>query len=179
VIRTAHHYFLGLGSNLGNRAANLAQGIEGVGSLPGAKVLAISPVFDSDPVGFTEQPNFLNICLSLSCELKPRDLLAAALALETQAGRVRSSNKNGPRTLDVDLLFWDGGEHRSPELTLPHPRWKERGFVTVPLRHLLQSATLASDPRWDWLRHEILTAPTGGDELRAWQGSTPWRPTPG
>lgn len=175
----AHQYFLGLGSNLGDRAGHLGQAIEGLAKLPGAKMTAISPAFDSDPVGFEEQPNFLNLCLLVSCELEPLFLLRATLEIEHHLGRVRSSNRNGPRTVDIDLLFWDGGAWESPELTLPHPRWKERGFVTVPLRHLLQSPALATDPRWDSLRADVAQAAPGESGLRAWQGSTPWRPTPG
>ena len=175
----SHQYILGLGSNLGDRAGHLGQAIAGLAKLPGAKIGAISPALDSDPVGFQEQPNFLNICLSISCDLNPPAFLQATLAIEADLGRVRSSNRNGPRTVDIDLLFWEGGVWDSPELTLPHPRWKERGFVTVPLRHLLQTPALAKDPRWDSLRADVAQAALGESGLRAWQGSTPWRPTPG
>jgi 2-amino-4-hydroxy-6-hydroxymethyldihydropteridine diphosphokinase len=172
-------YLLGLGSNLGDRVGHLAEAIQLIGQLPQASVTAISPAFDSDPVGFSDQPNFLNLCLEVVCGLKPSELLKETLAIETQLGRLRTSNRNGPRTLDIDLLFWEGGAVETEELTLPHPRWRERGFVTVPLRHLLQSPALASATAWDWLRREAPPAPTGGQGLRAWHGSTPWRPTPG
>ena len=175
----SHQYFLGLGSNLGDRAGHLGKSIDGLAELPGAKIWAISPAFDSDPVGFSDQPNFLNLCLSVSCELEPPALLRATLEVERQLGRVRSSNRNGPRTVDIDLLFWEGGPWASPELTLPHPRWMERGFVVEPLRHLLQTPALAKDPRWDSLRADVAQAASGAGGLRAWQGSTPWRPTPG
>lgn len=175
----SHQYFLGLGSNLGDRVTHLAKAIEALAGLPGAKISAISPAFDSDPVGFSDQPNFLNLCLSISCDLKPLALLRATLEIERQLGRVRSSNRNGPRTVDIDLLIWEGGGWATPELTLPHPRWAERGFVTVPLRHLLQSPALAKDGRWDSLRADVAQAVIGASGLRAWQGSTPWRPTPG
>ena len=173
------HYILGLGSNLGDRADILAQAIGHLSQVPGLKVLAISEAVDSDPVGYADQPNFLNLCLSVSCELEPPALLRATLEIERQLGRVRSSNRNGPRTVDIDLLFWEGGAWASPELTLPHPRWMERGFVVEPLRHLLQTPALAKDPRWDSLRADVAQAASGAGGLRAWQGSTPWRPTPG
>jgi 2-amino-4-hydroxy-6-hydroxymethyldihydropteridine diphosphokinase len=172
-------YFLGLGSNLGDRAGHIGQAIEHLAKLPGAAILAISPAFDSDPVGFADQPKFLNLCLSMSCDLRPPALLQATLAIEQQLGRVRSTNRNGPRTVDIDLLFWAGGGWASEELTLPHPRWAERGFVTVPMRHLLQSPALAKDSRWDSLRADVAQAVVGASGLRAWQGSTPWRPTQG
>lgn len=172
-------YLLGLGSNLGDRVGHLNEAIRLLGRLPRAEVTAISPAFDSDPVGFTDQPSFLNLCLEMVCELKPPELLQQTLAIEATLGRLRTNNRNGPRTLDIDLLFWEGGSVDTPELTLPHPRWKERGFVTVPLRHLLQAPALASATPWDWLRREVPLAPAGEDGLRAWHGSTPWRPTPG
>jgi len=176
---TRQRYLLGLGSNLGDRAGHLGEAIRRLGQIPKTTVTAISPAFDSDPVGFSAQPNFLNLCLQVVCELEPAELLKHTLAIESQLGRLRTSNRNGPRTLDIDLLFWEGGAIESAELTLPHPRWKERGFVTVPLRHLLQAPDLASDSTWDWLRHEVLRASAGEEGLRAWPGSTPWRPTPG
>ena len=172
-------YLLGLGSNLGDRVGHLKEAIRLLGELPQAEVTAISPVFDSDPVGFSDQPTFLNLCLEMVCELKPSDLLKQTLAIETELGRLRTSNRNGPRTLDIDLLFWEGGAIETAELTLPHPRWRERGFVTVPLRHLLQSPALASATAWDWLRREVPPSPTGEEGLRTWHGSTPWRPIPG
>jgi 2-amino-4-hydroxy-6-hydroxymethyldihydropteridine diphosphokinase len=113
------------------------------------------------------------------CVFKPSDLLKHTLTIETQLGRLRTSNRNGPRTLDIDLLFWEGGAIETAELTLPHPRWRERGFVTVPLRHLLQSPALASATAWDWLRRAAPPSPTGEEGLRLWHGSIPWRPTPG
>lgn len=174
-----HQYLLGLGSNLGDRAGHLGMAIDRLARLPGATFLGISGAFDSDPIGYAEQPNFLNLCLSISCELEPAALLRETLEIERQLGRVRSSNRNGPRTIDIDLLFWEGGAWSSPDLTLPHPRWKERGFVVLPLRHLLQTPALAKDPRWDSLRADVAQADPGAGGLRAWQGSTPWRPTPG
>jgi 2-amino-4-hydroxy-6-hydroxymethyldihydropteridine diphosphokinase len=173
---TGPHFLLGLGSNLGDRATTLAAAIAGLDELPRTKVVAISPAVDSDPVGFPDQPNFLNLCLAVCCELEPGDLLRHTLRLENALGRVRSAQRNGPRTVDIDLLFWTGGPVETPELTLPHPRWKDRGFVTIPLGYLLHAPTLASDPRWDWLRDDIPLAGAGAAGCRPWPGSTPWLP---
>lgn len=172
-------YLLGLGSNLGDRPSHLAEAIRLLAAMPHAEVTAISPAFDSDPVGYASQPNFLNLCLEVVCKFEPHELLARTLAIESTLGRVRSANRNGPRTLDIDLLFWEGGSLETPGLTLPHPRWKERGFVTVPLRLLLQAPALANVASWDWLRREVLLASAGENGLRAWHGSTPWHPIPG
>ena len=170
-------YLLGLGSNLGDRCHYIEQGIQALNGLPQTEVRAISEAFDSDPVGYLAQGNFLNLCLSITSELKPAPLLAACMAIEAKMGRVRTV-KDGPRTLDIDLLFYEGGTVDLPELSLPHPRWSTRGFVVFPLRHLLQTPALAKDPTWDWLRAEVASLPVDGSGLRPWQGPTPWiKPT--
>ena len=172
-----HQYLLGLGSNLGDSAYYIEQAIRALEGLPQAQVLGISEAFDSDPVGYQAQGNFLNLCLSVSCELKPEDMLAACLQVEERLGRVRLI-KDGPRTVDIDLLFWGGGNWSSPGLSLPHPRWEARSFVVLPLRHLLHSPALAKDLTWDLLRAKVATLPIDGSGLRPWQGPTPWiKPT--
>lgn len=173
-----HHFILGLGSNLGNRADIISQAIRRLRELPETQVLAISEAVDSDPVGYADQPNFLNICLVITCVLNPDELLAQTLAIEQALGRERSANRNGPRTLDIDLLFYDGGAWVSPTVTLPHPRWSSRGFVVIPLSNLLQDPVLAKHPAWGSLAAEVRSLPVGGQGLRAWQGPTPWNQTP-
>jgi 2-amino-4-hydroxy-6-hydroxymethyldihydropteridine diphosphokinase len=172
------HTILGLGSNLGDRADIIAQAIELLGELPGARILAISEAVDSDPVGYADQPDFLNLCLAISCDLNPDELLARTLEIERQLGRERTANQNGPRTLDIDLLFYEGGAWESPTVTLPHPRWSSRGFVVIPLSNLLQSPVLAKVPAWASLSAEVRSLPVGDQGLRAWQGPTPWSKTP-
>jgi 2-amino-4-hydroxy-6-hydroxymethyldihydropteridine diphosphokinase len=175
---TPQHYLLGLGSNLGERAEILAQAINELSRLPGGRILAISTAVDSDPAGYADQPNFLNLCLALSCDSNPDELLALTLEIERQLGRERTSNRNGPRTLDIDLLFYEGGVWSSPTVTLPHPRWSSRGFVVFPLRNLLQDPVLAKVPAWVSLAAEVRSLSLGGEGLRAWQGPTPWSKTP-
>jgi 2-amino-4-hydroxy-6-hydroxymethyldihydropteridine diphosphokinase len=172
------HTILGLGSNLGDRADIIAQAIELLGELPGARILAVSEAVDSDPVGYADQPNFLNLCLAISCDLNPDELLARTLEIERQLGRERTANQNGPRTLDIDLLFYEGGAWDSPTVTLPHPRWSSRGFVVIPLSNLLQDPVLAKHPAWTSLAAEVRSLSLGGQGLRAWQGPTPWSKTP-
>ena len=171
-------FILGLGSNLGERAEIIAQAIRRLDQLSETRVLAVSGAVDSDPVGFADQPNFLNLCLAIVCGLNPDELLAQTLKIERQLGRERSANRNGPRTLDIDLLFYDGGTWTSPTVTLPHPRWSSRGFVVIPLRNLLQDPILAKHPAWGSLAAEVRSLPVGGQGLRAWQGPTPWNQTP-
>lgn len=166
-------YLLGLGSNLGDRPHYIKQAVEALAGLPETAITALSAAFDSDPVGYQAQGNFLNICLSITSVIEPPQLLASCLAIEAQLGRVRTV-KDGPRTLDIDLLFYEGGSVNLPELSLPHPRWSTRGFVVFPLRHLLHTPALAKDPTWDWLRTEVASLPVDGSGLRPWQGPTPW-----
>ncbi|MFZ9344811.1 MAG: 2-amino-4-hydroxy-6-hydroxymethyldihydropteridine diphosphokinase [Opitutales bacterium] len=174
MIHPPAHYILGLGGNLGDRAQVMAQAIAALEGLPGAEVVGVSPAFETDPVGYADQPKFINICLALSYEESPESLLAETQAIEARSGRIRTDNRNGPRPLDIDLLFWRGGIRSSGALELPHPRWKSRGFVVIPLRHLLEQETIVKDSAWDSLRTEAGSLATDGAGLRPWQGPTPW-----
>jgi 2-amino-4-hydroxy-6-hydroxymethyldihydropteridine diphosphokinase len=123
--------FLSLGSNLGDRRQFLA---EAVGSL-GSSVVAVSPVYETEPVGGPDQGRFLNIVVQLETDLGPRELLAVCHRLESAAQRVRTQ-RWGPRTLDVDIIWIDGVTVDEPDLVIPHPRWSERTFVLAPLADL-------------------------------------------
>lgn len=169
-------FLLGLGSNLGNRADFISQAITQISQIPGVKLLAISQAYDSDPVGYTEQPNFLNLCIAITYKENPAFLLQRTAQIETEMGRKRSI-KDGPRTLDIDLLFCDREVYATSNLTLPHPRWRERSFVIFPLRQILQSPALAKETRWNWLREEVAQINIGSEGLRIWNGPTPWNST--
>jgi len=123
--------FLSLGSNLGDRQQFLS---EAVGSL-GSSVKAVSPVYETDPVGGPTQGLFLNLIVELDTSLSPRELLAVCHRLESGAERVRTE-RWGPRTLDVDIIWMDGVQMAEPDLEVPHPRWQERAFVLRPLADL-------------------------------------------
>ncbi|WP_419855229.1 2-amino-4-hydroxy-6-hydroxymethyldihydropteridine diphosphokinase [Candidatus Poriferisodalis sp.] len=124
--------FIGLGANIGNPAAQLANALD---SLDAAGVLvAVSGVYRSAPIG-PEQPEFLNLVAELSVPDGPYELLARCQALEAAARRVRRE-RWGPRTLDVDVLLFGDVEMRDPELQIPHPRLRERRFVLDPLAEL-------------------------------------------
>ncbi|MFZ4431845.1 MAG: 2-amino-4-hydroxy-6-hydroxymethyldihydropteridine diphosphokinase [Microthrixaceae bacterium] len=127
---TPRRVFLSLGSNVGDRSAHLAQAVD---SLP--DVVAVSPTYETDPVGGPEQGAYLNLVVELATAIEPRDLLAICHRLEANAERVREE-RWGPRTLDIDVVWVEGVESDDPALTLPHPRWMERRFVLAPLRDL-------------------------------------------
>ncbi|MCA1689312.1 MAG: 2-amino-4-hydroxy-6-hydroxymethyldihydropteridine diphosphokinase, partial [Actinobacteria bacterium] len=121
--------YLGLGSNLGERRANLEAA---VAHLPGRRVrpVASSSTYDTDPVGeILDQPAFLNACLRIETDLDPEELLDAAKAIEAELGREAGGPKDGPRPIDVDLLLLGDLEHTSPRLTLPHRQVLTRRFV--------------------------------------------------
>lgn len=138
--------YLGLGANLGDREANLREAVRLLGGTPGIEVLRRSSVYETAPVGVTGQPPFLNQVIEVRTTLTPPDLLARALAVEAALGRVRRE-RWGPRTIDVDILFYGDETLDLPGLTLPHPRLGERAFVLVPLAELLPERVLPGGER--------------------------------
>jgi 2-amino-4-hydroxy-6-hydroxymethyldihydropteridine diphosphokinase len=128
--------YLGLGSNVGDRRANLQAAVD---ALPahGVAVLASSSTYDTDPVGeVLDQPDFLNACVRIETELGPEELLDACKAVERELGREAGGPRHGPRPIDVDVLFLGDTEHRSARLTLPHDQTTSRRFVLIPLLEL-------------------------------------------
>ncbi len=126
---------LGLGANLGDRAATLQAAVDALALLPGTRVTAVSSVYETVPVGYLDQPDFFNIVVAVETALSPRALLGACLGIEAALGRVRTF-RNAPRVVDVDVLLVEGVTCDDPELQLPHPRMMERAFVLVPLTEL-------------------------------------------
>ena len=135
----ARRAFVSLGSNLGDRAAHLARAREALEGLPGVAVLAASRLYETAPQDLADQPAFLNQVLCLETALEPLDLLHACQAVELADGRTREV-RFGPRTLDLDILLFQGVETVDPELTLPHPRMLQRAFVLVPLSEVWDCA---------------------------------------
>ncbi len=127
--------FIGLGSNVGDRQAHLEQARAALAALPGTRLVAFSPVYETDPVGPVEQGPFLNAVAELATSQEPAVLRSALVAIETRAGRepVELRQRWGPRTLDLDLLLYDDQVIDTPELSVPHPRLHERVFVLRPL----------------------------------------------
>ena len=130
----SHRVVLSVGSNLGDRLGTLQGCVQAIGDLPETDVLAVSPVYETAPVGGPAQPDYLNAVLVIETGLAPRDLLAATQRIEADFGRVRveRSERFGPRTLDIDIISFAGEVSDDPVLTLPHPRAHERAFVLLP-----------------------------------------------
>jgi len=127
---------IGLGSNLGDPRRSLLDAIDGLAGAPGIVLLRCSRLFRSAPVGPPGQPDYLNAAVAVATQLAPHDLLALLQELEARAGRVRGE-RWGPRTLDLDLLLFGDTQIDSAELTVPHPRIRDRNFVLEPLVDLL------------------------------------------
>jgi len=126
--------YVGLGSNLGDREATLRAAVEALGEADGVEVVAVSTLVDTEPVGFLDQPRFLNGVAVLETALPARELLELLLAVEARFGRDRAAvPAQGPRTLDLDLLLYGTDAIEEEGLRIPHPRLHERGFVLAPL----------------------------------------------
>ena len=141
--------YLGIGSNLGNRLAYLQLAVDGLATAPGVTVLAVSAVYETDPVGGPEQPRYLNAVVELETTLDARGLLRLGQRLEGEAARMRRE-RWGPRTLDVDVLLVDELTVDAPDLVVPHPRMFERGFVMAPLADLEPATALPAAPESGW-----------------------------
>ena len=125
-----HTIYLSLGSNLGDRRANLAEAIRRLA--PQVRVTAESPIYETPPWGEENQPTFLNMAAKASTDLPPMGLRDYVKQVESDMGRV-PSYRWGPRSIDIDILLYDDLTLDTPQLTIPHPRMHERGFVLVPL----------------------------------------------
>ena len=128
--------FIGMGSNLGDRAARLKAGLEALVARPEAALVAVSPVFETAPVGGPAQGNYLNAVCEVEWSGDARQLLDALLDIETTQGRVRGTEADAPRTLDLDLLLFADCTIDEPGLVVPHPRMQLRGFVLEPLARI-------------------------------------------
>lgn len=128
--------YVGLGANLGDRDAALREAVARLGAVDGVEVVAVSSFRETDPVGYADQPRFLNAAVAVETELSPADLLKALLGVERSLGRTRDGPRYGPRTIDLDLLLHGDAVLDEPGLTVPHPRLHERAFALEPLAEL-------------------------------------------
>ena len=125
--------YLGLGSNLGHREANIKSALKMLGQ--GPRILEVSSLYETEPMGYKDQPWFLNLVCSIETDLSPQALLNLVKAIERNLGR-KPTLRFGPRPIDIDILFYDDLILDSPDVTIPHPRLLERAFVLVPLKEI-------------------------------------------
>jgi 2-amino-4-hydroxy-6-hydroxymethyldihydropteridine diphosphokinase len=145
--------FLGLGSNVGDRLANLQSAVDLLEAAPGIRVLRSSRVYETAPVG-PPQPDYLNAVVEVDSDLEAKALLEACLGVERRLGRVRGE-RWGPRSIDVDVLTYGEASIDEPGLTVPHPRMHERSFVLAPLLELVADPPLPGGRRIATLRVDL------------------------
>ncbi len=136
---------IALGSNLDDPEAHVTRGFEDIAALPETKLLARSSLYRTQPVGYADQPDFVNACALVETSLEPRALLTGLMEIEKAHGRTRGI-RNGPRTLDLDIVLYGDRVAREPDLTIPHPRALERDFVLKPLREVWPDAVFPAQP---------------------------------
>jgi 2-amino-4-hydroxy-6-hydroxymethyldihydropteridine diphosphokinase len=137
LVRVEHKAYVGLGANLGDREATIRRAVDLLAATPGIEVVAVSTLRETDPVGYADQPRFLNGVAALETALSPRALLDRLLAVEQELGRTRGEGPRfGPRTIDLDLLVHGDEVVDEPGLAVPHARLHERRFALEPLAEL-------------------------------------------
>ena len=147
--------YIALGSNLREPQRQLQAGFEALARLPGTELIARSSLYLSEPVGYADQPDFVNAVAAIRTSLAPRALLDALLAIELEHGRVREF-VNAPRTLDLDIALYGEQVIHEPGLTVPHPRLHERAFVVVPLAQIAPDAIVPGRGRLPVCVSELL-----------------------
>ncbi|WNS80787.1 2-amino-4-hydroxy-6-hydroxymethyldihydropteridine diphosphokinase [Domibacillus sp. DTU_2020_1001157_1_SI_ALB_TIR_016] len=136
-----HEAYLSLGTNMGNREDQLKEAVRQLEEQKSLRLLAVSSIYETDPVGFTDQPSFFNIVVKLKTSMTPDELLAACQEIENKLGRERIV-RWGPRTIDLDILLYNHDNIKSDSLIIPHPRMTERAFVLIPLAEIDTAITL-------------------------------------
>ncbi|MCM3791120.1 2-amino-4-hydroxy-6-hydroxymethyldihydropteridine diphosphokinase [Domibacillus indicus] len=136
-----HEAYLSLGTNMGNREEQLREAVRQLEEQKSLQLMAVSSIYETDPVGFTDQPSFFNIVVKLKTSMTPDELLAACQEIENKLGRERIV-RWGPRTIDLDILLYNHDNIKSDSLIIPHPRMTERAFVLIPLAEIDTAITL-------------------------------------
>ncbi|MCK8828480.1 2-amino-4-hydroxy-6-hydroxymethyldihydropteridine diphosphokinase [Natroniella acetigena] len=141
--------YLGLGTNLGDKEQNLKQAVELIANFPQTELSKVSKVYETEPWGYTEQDNFLNLCLEIKTDLAPYQLLEECQGVEKDLKREREI-RWGPRIIDVDILLYGDLVLTDQKLTIPHPRIQERAFVLSPLADLDQKLVIKGKSVLEW-----------------------------
>lgn len=160
--------FIGLGGNIGDPVAAMAEALHAIDARPGCKVLSVSRLYRTPPWGKTDQDWFFNAAAAIETELTPHALLSLCLEIEQSMKRVRIE-RWGPRTIDLDILAYDDDLAVSDDtLTLPHPRMKDRGFVLMPLADLARDLKIEGKTVEEWLDEAEKSGIEIADQDRQW-----------
>lgn len=161
--------FLSVGSNMGDREGLLKKSIELLGSYPEVLIESVSSIYETDPVGFTDQPLFLNLAIKLKTSLSPQALLSKMQQVENDLDRKRVQ-KWGPRTIDLDILLYNSVSIQTEDLEIPHPRMLERAFVLIPLSEIAPDDVY---PDKTISLHQVLCEQRDKEGVRIWK-KTDW-----
>lgn len=134
-------YILSVGTNMGDRKQNIENAINAINNLPYTDVVKVSSIYQTEPVGYLRQDDFYNAVLRVESKFEPHEMLGICMGIESGFGRVRAF-QNGPRILDLDLIFAENNEIDTMNLTVPHPRYHERRFVLEPLLEICPSGEI-------------------------------------
>lgn len=133
-------YVISVGTNIGDREENIKRAYDALNLLPYTDVIKSSSVYETEPVGYARQQNFYNVVFVVESVFDPGEMLGACLGIESGFGRVRTV-RNGPRIIDLDIIFAEDKRIKTRNLTVPHPRYSERRFVLEPLSELFPDGT--------------------------------------
>jgi 2-amino-4-hydroxy-6-hydroxymethyldihydropteridine diphosphokinase len=162
---------LGLGGNIGHPRSAMQQALQALDARDDIRVIAVSSLYRTPPWGLTDQPDFLNACALIETRIGPDALLKAALESEKALKRVRAE-RWGPRTIDIDIIDYDGLSQATPGLQLPHPRAHERAFVLLPMSEVAPAIELGGKTVERWLRGCNVSGVEKASEDGSW-----WRAT--
>ncbi|GIN88370.1 2-amino-4-hydroxy-6-hydroxymethyldihydropteridine pyrophosphokinase [Heyndrickxia sporothermodurans] len=157
--------YLSIGSNIEDREKNLHEACGLLKCEKGVNILSVSSIYETDPVGYTDQGKFLNIAVKVETELIAEDLLDKCLQIEKEMGRIRKI-RWGPRTIDLDILLYNNENIETEKLIVPHPRMHERAFVLVPLLEIDPAVQL---PNATTPLHQILDEIPDKEGVRLWR----------
>jgi GTP cyclohydrolase-4 len=155
--------YLGLGSNLEEREENLRQALALLSTKVGLE--EVSSIYETEPVGYTEQPLFLNLVCRIATNLPPDELLRLAKDIETKMGKISSEQRNLPRIIDIDILFYEDRIVSTQDLTIPHPRLHGRAFVLIPLAEIAPGLV---HPKLNKSIAQLANAVKGQKGVRKW-----------
>ncbi|MGJ9385086.1 2-amino-4-hydroxy-6-hydroxymethyldihydropteridine diphosphokinase [Salipaludibacillus sp. CF4.18] len=158
--------YISLGSNQGNRETHLQSAIEELNQHSEIKVLKVSPIYETEPIGNTAQSSFLNMVIQTETTLTPLKLLETTQRIENIGGRERTE-KWGPRTIDLDILLYNEENIVLEKLEIPHPRLFERGFVLIPLKDIAPDLRFKDGQAIDYYLHQL----TDKEGVRIWKSS--------
>ncbi|MFQ5770813.1 MAG: 2-amino-4-hydroxy-6-hydroxymethyldihydropteridine diphosphokinase [bacterium] len=137
--------YIGLGSNLGDRLSNLKKALQKIDCLPATKVKKFSSIYETEPIGYLSQDNFLNMAVEISTHLNPESFLFQIQKIEHELGRIRNV-RWGPRIIDIDILYWGEKIFKTDHLQIPHSEIENRRFVLIPLNEI--APNFESPPRF-------------------------------